>query len=244
MKKLLVLSFVFLFSASVAFAQSNRSTIRFRLSDGSQITLAVNGRYFKKTGRSLTVGDIPGKRQDVKIYRYRPYARKSGGNATLVFSGKIKIEKGGIYDAVVDAKTGQLYLTEVSSLDNTVGKLPPPEANQSIEEPTDTTGTMSLVDAAASEMSPALQQLKTEMYEQTADAEKLKVALSYIQKQNSLSAEEVRQICSWLLFDDNKMNFVRQVYDKVSDKENLEVVRSVFTETANQQAFDQMLKQK
>lgn len=242
MKKLLFLSVVFLFSAAVVFAQSKRSTIRFSLSDGSPIALSMNGRYFNKTGRSLTVGDIPGKKQDVKIYRYRPYARKSGGKATLVFSGKIKIEKGGTYDAVVDAKTGQLYLTEVNSLDNSVGKLPPPEANQAIGTTTETPeATMPM--AQTTELSPALQQLKSEMNGQVSDAKKLKKALDYLKKQNSLRAEDVQHICSWLLFDDNKMGFARQAYDKVSDKENLENVRSVFTETTNQQAFDQMLKQ-
>src|SRR5690606_9876656 len=113
MKRLLFLSFMLLFSASVVFAQSRRSTIRFSLSDGSRIAVSLNGRYFNKTGRTLTVGDVPGKKQNVKVYRYRPYARKNGGKATLVFSGKVKIEKGGMYNAVVDAKTGQLYLTEV-----------------------------------------------------------------------------------------------------------------------------------
>lgn len=243
MKKLLFLSLMFLFGvSSVALAQSRRSTIRFSLSDGSPIALSMNGRYFNKTGRSLTVGDIPGKKQEVKIYRYRPYARKNGGKATLVFSGKIKIEKGGTYDAVVNAKTGQLYLTGVNSLDNSVGKLPPPEANQAIGTTTETPD-VAMPIVQTTEMSPALQQLKTNMYGQTSDAEKLKTALHFLQKQNSLTAEDVQQICSWLLFDDNKMSFVRQAYDKVSDKENLENVRSVFTETMNQQAFDQMLKQ-
>lgn len=243
MKKLLLLSFIFMLGVTVVFAQSGRSTIRFRLSDGSQISLAMNGRYFNKTGRSLTVGDIPGKKQDVKIYRYRPYARKSGGKATLVFSGKIKIEKGGTYDAVVDTKSGQLYLTAVNSLDNPVGKLPSPEANQAISTTT-ASGEAIMPHTQTTEISPALQQLKTKMYGQTTDVEKLKTALHFLQKQNSVSAEDIRLICSWLLFDDNRMTLVRQAYDKVSDKGNLEVVRSVFTETASQQAFDQMLKQK
>ena len=244
MKKLLFLSLMFLFGVSSAvFAQSRRSTIRFSLSDGSRIAISMNGRYFNKTGRSLTVGDIPGKKQDVKIYRYRSYARQSGGKATLVFSGNIKIEKGGTYDAVVDAKTGQLYLTEVNSLDKSVGKLPPPEANQPVAEiPENTESPMP--QAPTADISPALQQLKTKMYGQTSDAEKLKTALHFLQGQNHLSAEDLRLICSWLLFDDNKMSFVRQAYDKVSDKKNLGTVRSVFTETANQQAFDRMLKEK
>ncbi|HET8573072.1 MAG TPA: DUF4476 domain-containing protein [Edaphocola sp.] len=243
MKKLLFLSLILLFCASVGFAQSRRSTIRFSLSDGSRIAVAMNGRYFDKTGRGLTVGDVPGRKLDVKIYRYRPYARRSGGKATLVFSGKIKIEKGGTYDAVVDAQTGQLYLTEVNNLDNIVGKLPPPEANQPVDEtPGITESAMPHVPAAGS--SPALQQLKTKMYGQISDAKKLKTALHFLQKQNSLNAEDLRLICSWLLFDDNRLSFVRQAYDKVSDKENLGSVRSVFTETANQQAFDRMLKEK
>lgn len=243
MKRLLFLSFMLLFSASVVFAQSRRSTIRFSLSDGSRIAVSLNGRYFNKTGRTLTVGDVPGKKQNVKVYRYRPYARKNGGKATLVFSGKVKIEKGGMYNAVVDAKTGQLYLTEVSNLtQNTVGKLPPPAANQILDEtPKPTTP---LAQATTAEIPPALKELKSKMYGQTADAEKFKIARTYLQQQSSIRAEDLRLICTWLLFDDNKMSIVQEAYDKVSDKNNLEAVRSVFTETANQQAFDQMLKKK
>ncbi len=117
MKKILVLVLSFFLFLHTASAQkSDRSTMRIRLSDGTPLLLTINGRDFKKTGRSITIGDIPRKRQDFRIYRFRPYADGRGGKAELVFSGRVKIEKGSTYDCVVDVREGKFMMKEVSSL--------------------------------------------------------------------------------------------------------------------------------
>lgn len=238
MKKILLFPILLLLLASASYGQ--KSTIRFRLSDGDLIRVAVNGRYYNKSGHSLTVGDIPGKRQQIKIYRFRPYANQPGGKASLVFQGKIKIEKGSNYEAVVDAKSGQLYLTKVNQLNKQTGKLPPPEANHNLNLTKSGSHTFQRQSnhpvtenaASASSLSSDMEPLRKEMYSAVTDVKKLKIATNYLKTVTSITAEACSEISSWLLFDDSRIQFLKNAYPKIDDPENLSIVEKTFTETA------------
>lgn len=254
MKKILWFSVLLLLLCGTAFGQAKRSVIRFRLSDGSLIRIALNGRYFNKTGRYLTVGDIPGKRQKVKIYRFRPYANKPGGKASLVFQGKIKIEKGGRYEAVVDTKTGQLYLTKVNNLSNQPGRLPPPDANQNLNITASGLSTFQRQNGNAfvattgktridSTLSPQMEQLGKEMNAAVTDEKKLKAAMDYLKKTPAITTANARQICSWLLFDDNRLKFLKNAYPKVTDRQHLGSLADTFTENTAQKEWQNYLAQ-
>ncbi|RYZ36375.1 MAG: hypothetical protein EOP49_32645, partial [Sphingobacteriales bacterium] len=93
MKRILVLVLTLLLSVPAIYAQkSNRSVMRIRLSNGAPLMVTINGRDFKKIGRSITIGDIPRKRQYIQVYRYRAYADGQGGKAELAYSGNVKID--------------------------------------------------------------------------------------------------------------------------------------------------------
>jgi|SRR5690606_8384597 len=234
MKKLLSLLLACTLVAMPAFAQKPKSTVRFRLSDGAPLLITINGRDFQKTGRSITISDLPGKRQRVDIYRFRPYADGKGGKAERVFSGTLKIERGKTYEAMVDVEKGKLRLQQVVSI--APDQLPfDPKRDEAIAAP------------AGSEltalMDPALKALKQSMEEQPEDSKKLYQAKKFIAN-NSYSTQDLRQICSWLLFDDTRMVLVKAAYAQVKDPENYSRLLSVFTLKENQEAFLQFMQTK
>jgi len=229
---LIALSFFSFFS----FGQAKRSTLRVRLSDGDLIKIAVNDRYFDKTGRSLTIGDLRGKRQYLKVYRFRPYADGRGGRAHLLFSGMLKLEKGHIYDAVVDVRTQQLSLTEVSALPAAPSQMPfRPGSDHAV-------GASPLPATPAPEaLSPRLASLQQAMDRKDTDEGKLKIAKTFLEQ--PVTAEEVKTIASWFFFDDTRMLFIKAAYPGVTDKNQLPPIRDVFTEEATRNAFDQFLQE-
>jgi hypothetical protein len=253
MKKILFLALSFFLFLNAATAQrSDRSTMRIRLSDGTPLLLTINGRDFKKTGRSITIGDIPRKRQNFQIYRFRPYADGRGGKAELVYSGTVKISKGATYDCVVDVRERKFMMKEVSGLAPI--DRPPfnPRRDQPIsnnkgdgdnEQYTATENT-DIAMPPSHEVSNRLQPLKTAMDRVDADSKKLAEAKKFV-SQNSVIAAEVKSIAGWLFFDDTRLVFVKQAYPKVSDKENFNAeAGSVFTLAGSKSEFDDFMKGK
>lgn len=249
MKRILLLALAFLLSFSAAFAQrSDRSTLRIRLSNGDPLLVTINGRDFKKVGRSITIGDIPRKRQYLQVYRYRAYADGKGGKAELVYSGTIKVKKGNTYDCIVDLGTREFRMKEVASLQPMASRPDfPARRDQPLEQGNmdnnagndDVTLTM----PPDRSISPRLQSLKATMDRVDADSKKLAEANKFINA-NNVTSEEVRDIAGWIFFDDNRLTFVKAAYPKVSDKENFNIVGEVFTLPESRKEFDNFLKSK
>jgi len=199
-----------------------RSTIRFTLSDGSPLTLAVNDRYYKKVGKRITLSDLPGKRPYFKIYKYRPFQDGKGGKAELVFSGTVKIQRGKSYEAVVNVKNGKLTLREGIRKVST--------------EPDET-----YIIPENIEMQPHLEGLKEQMDQQPADLNKLKLAQAYT-KNNAYTTETLAVIASWLLFDDTRLSFLKYTYDKVQDQQQFGALEEVFSTEESKQQFRDFLQ--
>jgi hypothetical protein len=241
MKRFFVFALGFLLSFSVAFAQKNdRSTMRIRLSDGSPLMVTINGRDFKKTGRAITIGDIPKKRQDIQVYRFRPYADGGGGKAELVYSGTVKLEKGNTYDCIVDIGTRKFRMKEVASLAPVPDRLPfRPGNDKPIQEQTP----VDEIPGNEPVASTRLQGLKAAMDRVDEDSKKLVEAKKFI-GQNTISSAEAKAIASWIFFDDNRMLFVKSAYPKVTDKNNFQQVGTVFTLEDSRKEFDAFMKGK
>jgi hypothetical protein len=249
MKRILVLALALLLSIPAIYAQkSNRSTMRIRLSDGSPMLVTINGRDFKKIGRSITIGDIPRKRQYIQVYRYRAYADGKGGKAELAYSGNIKIQKGYTYDCIVDLGTRKFRMKEVASL-QPLPQLPTFDRNRNkaLEESNEMQSGEHANDDVVMDLPPdhtvsaRLQPLKNAMDKVEADSKKLAEAKKFINS-NRVTSEEVKAIAGWIFFDDNRLLFVKAAYPKVSDKNNFATVGDVFTLEESQKAFDDFLK--
>lgn len=249
MKRILVLALALLLSIPAIYAQkSNRSTMRIRLSDGSPMLVTINGRDFKKIGRSITIGDIPRKRQYIQVYKYRAYADGKGGKAELAYSGNIKIQKGSTYDCIVDLGTRKFRMKEVASL-QPLPQLPTFDRNRNkaLEESNEMQSGENANDDVVMDMPPdhtvpaRLQPLKNVMDKVEADSKKLAEAKKFINS-NRVTSEEVKTIAGWIFFDDNRLLFVKAAYPRVTDKSNFATVGDVFTLDESQKAFDDFLK--
>lgn len=240
MKKLTGLFILLIFLGLETMAQKPKSTVRFRLSDGTPLLINLNGRDFQKTGRSITVSDLPGKRQSVIVYRYRPYVDGKGGKAERVYGGTIKLERGRTYEAVIDVNNRKLRLKQVVSVapdelpfdpkrDQAIGGVP-------VEE---------MASATNPEVSirPELQQLKAAMDGQGEDAKKLYEAKKYL-ADHAYASADIKTIASWFFFDDTRLVFAKSAYAKVSDPQGYAQVAEAFTMEDNKNAFEQFLKGK
>jgi len=245
MKKILALALAFLLMLPAAFAQrSDRSTMRIRLSDGSPLTVTINGRDFRKVGRSITIADIPRKRQYLQVYRYRAYADGKGGKAELVYSGTVKVQKGSVYDCIVDLNTRRFRMKEVGAL-QPLAQRPPfdPRRDQPLQEQAadDSQDETTLDLPPDRTVSSRLQPLKEAMDQVEADSKKLAEARKFIAS-HSVTSEEVKEIAGWIFFDDNRLTFVKAAYPKVSDKDNFAIVGDAFTLPDSKKDFDDFLR--
>lgn len=234
MKNILLLITGLLLSTSFLFAQNQRSTIRLRLSDGTPLKVVVNNRNFNKIGTPVVIDDLPGKRPHFMIYRFRPYADGKGGKAELVYSGSIKIKRGAKYDAVVDVRNRKLRLKEIRPEED----LAP--ATAAINHVQNHTVRQAGEEGVAS-LNAQLETIHRAMEKVDTDHEKLVVAEKHVGDQ--IVTEDAAYIASWLFFDDTKMQFIKNIYSKISDKENLSSLKDVFTSEASQQEFEVFLKQ-
>lgn len=253
MKRIWVLVLALLLAAPVLAQQkSNRSTLRIRLSDGGPLLVTINGRDFNKIGRSITIADIPRKRQYLQVYRYRPYADGKGGKAELVFSGTIKVQKGSVYDCIVEPGSRKFRMKEVASL-QPLGENPPfnPRRDQPLQQENDQTTANNdyTNDDVNLELPPdrtpstRLAPLKAAMDKVDADSKKLAEARKFIAT-NEVTSDEVKDIAGWIFFDDNRLPFVKAAYAKVTDKENFASVGDVFTLPESKKEFDNFLQSK
>lgn len=243
-----VILLLFTFQSSLA-ANRERSTIRFSLSDGYPLTLNINNRDYKKAGRFVTIGDIPRKRQNVRIYRYRAFADGRGGKAELVFSGNIKVDPGSTYECIVDVNSGKARLIKVnpSKLDKNKGNnaVFNPEKDKPIsaaEDKNNSTRENFEIELPKT-IDKKLLPLKESMDKAESDFEKLKRAKQFI-SQNDLKSEDIQSICSWFFFDDAKLECAKYAYDKVSDSNNYELISTSFTLASTKNSFMEFLKQK
>lgn len=219
------------FTSWGVFAQkSNRSTLHIRLSDGQPLIVTINDRDFKKVNTRITIADIPRKRHNLRIYRFRPYADGNGGKAELIYSGTIKINPGSVYDCVVDMKTRKLMVKDIGAGGQPAYTPPPPPPVP------DATNDVAIDNTP--NMNDGLTRLQQKIANTKEDSKKLAAAKSYVQN-NGTNTAALKTIASWIMFDDNKMELLKSAYDRVSDKQNFDTLKEVFTMEAAQKEFEQ-----
>ncbi len=224
-----------------AFAQrANRSTLYFRLSDGQPLVVTINDRDYKKVNTRITIADVPGRRQHIKAYRFRPYADGNGGKAELIYSGTIKIAPGSSYDCIVDMKSRKLLVKDLGPGNSPApaGYLPPPPPPAP-----DARNDVALDHSAEHiNMDARLSQLQQSMNETKEDGKKLAAAKSFVTRYGTTTAE-LRTIASWIMFDDNKMELLKSSYNSIRDKQKFNQLKDVFTLPAAQKEFTQYATQ-
>lgn len=236
--------FLFLLSSLVTFGtfaqRSNRSTLHFRLSDGQPLVVTINDRDYKKVNTRITIADVPGRRQHIKAYRFRPYADGNGGKAELIYSGTIKIAPGSSYDCIVDLKSRKLLVKDLGAGGSPVqpAYMPPPPA------PAPDASNDVAIDHSIDNlnMDARLLRLQQNITSTKEDSKKLAAAKSYVAS-NGTTTTELKTIASWIMFDDNKMDLLKSAYNSVRDKQNFGQLKNVFTMAEAQKEFTRYAEQ-
>lgn len=235
--------FLFLLCSLITFGalaqRSNRSTLHFRLSDGQPLVVTINDRDYKKVNTRITIADVPGRRQYVKVYRFRPYADGNGGKAELIYSGTIKIAPGSVYDCIVDLKSRKLLVKDLGAGGSPaqpayIPPPPPPVPDASNDVAIDHSSDHLNMDAR-------LLQLQQNIANTKEDSKKLAAAKNYV-LQNGTSTAELKTIASWIMFDDNKMELLKSSYNSIRDKQNFANLKEVFTMPEAQKEFTQYVE--
>lgn len=241
MKKLLFV-IVFIIGFSDAFGQS---MLRVRLADNSRFNVSVNGRYFNKRGKSVTVGDLPTGRHLLKIYSIA-YDRWGKPYDKLVYQGMVRTYWGTLTYFSFDPHTRRI--TTQQELYNDADKYDVDEAtdvdtrsedgyrrqeytkdrqyepvNRQYESPEENredarAETPVARPVVVSSFSPREEErLKSRVDMRETDTDKLKVIKSGL-KRESVSTYQVGMIMDWLLFESTRVEFAKWVYDSVVDK--------------------------
>lgn len=240
---------VAIFSTITLLAQQPRSTIRFSMADGSPILITINDRDYQKVGTSLTVSDLPKKRHNVRIYKFRPYSDGKGGKAEIVYNGTIKIEPGNKYDAVLNTQSGKLYMKTVRQFDALSAPQVQPTRQSFLTEQNEVlhqnasdalnnkaAETFELPKNKEENLAKDVLLLKESMQKEMRDGDKLKKATTFIGSRK-VSTAEAKAILSWLNFDDNKLTFAKQVKSKLTDAQNAKVLADELTFSSSKDEY-------
>ncbi len=228
-----------------AFAQKKRTNIRFSATDYQPITVILNERDYNRVGRSITFSDIPRKRHFVEIYAVS-IDNKGNKKGTKLYSGRIKVEPGKTYDALLDTRSRSLKVKAVGRLQ----PLPQIADNPNRTAPKTIKSSSGINEVAVQSiggdinipvnfeenLSASVVALKKDIDAAVTDTEKIKIANNYLET-NTMTAHEGRAVLSWLLFDENKLLLSKTLTTKVKDRENLPILGDAFSLEANKTQY-------
>ena len=231
--------FIFLLalcSSVFAMGQKPKSTLKIRLSDGQPLMITINGRDFRKINTLLTLNDVPGKRHSIQVYKYHPGSENRNAQAQLVFSGNIKIEPGNTYDCIVDVPQRKWYMKKLGINEGPSYQAPPPSPLPNAKNDVPLASNRELAF-----YSPRLKNTIDEMDKAKEDAKKLALAKAFLSGQ-SINSAEARKLADHIMFDDNKLEFLKTAYPSISDKPQFATLQDVFNIEKSRKDFLDFLK--
>jgi len=227
--------------------------------DHYPITVAVDGRHYKKHGESLTIGHLPRGKHDLRIYTI---SENDGGDlhAHLVFEGRIRIRAGELTMAVLDDNTGDLDVSQAAMPDINRNYEPEQRDGEAMPEPEGIALSQKQAPAeekaVAAEQAPKHAMPKPEKTK-TAPVSKEKPAYPLLTKdsqsklakavsdkitdtdklkvmQNALAKKamktsQLKQMMGWLNFESSRVELAKWAYNHTVDKENFSVITSQFS---------------
>lgn len=99
MKKIILFACLFM-ASTLTFAGWKSAMLRLKHETGRSISVTIDGRKYNKIGRSITVSDLPPGNHRIKIYRYSSNGYGYSGGV-LIYQGMLNMRPGRIYYAVV-----------------------------------------------------------------------------------------------------------------------------------------------
>jgi Domain of unknown function (DUF4476) len=235
MKKILIVIILIGAAGATALAQT---MLKVRMADNTPINVSVDGRYFNKTGTSVTVGDLPFGRHYFKIYA-KTQTRSGRTYDEVVYQGKIKTYYGRITSIVYDPYTGGLDIQE-QDIDNFVNEHQAPNAGngQYVENGSTSNNEKSYypgnngytpaetpaaspapLDAVSSLTDEKINKLKTKVSAKKTDTDKMNLIKAGL-KEETLTTAQVGMLMDWLNFESSKVEFAEWAYNFTVDQQS------------------------
>lgn len=215
------------------FAQKyTKPSLEIILSDHSALQLSINGKLFNKVNNKLIIRDLPARTNYIEVIKKCNRKIHKNCKDEIVFTGKIKFEKNKHYQAVVLVNEGKLMLSDK-------GNLIPPQLPETTSEPSSSHNDEVFVELAElkKNLSPSMQALGARMKDKLRDTDKMEEAKKYLQSQKSISTNDAIVISSWILYDEHRLEFLKQSLPYISDKNEFRKAAMVFTMNEMRDAF-------
>jgi hypothetical protein len=229
-----------------------QSMLKVRTANSMRINVMLDGRYFNKTGTSVTVGDLPPGRHRLKIFTIAE-TRRGRGYEEVIYDGKVRTEVGMITMLVYDPNTDQVDI-QAQDINSYLNEHPIPDANapQNNDVGNESNNSISDNNNSAPPASPAAistltsgktDQLKVKVTAKKTDTEKMSLLKDEL-KNETLTISQVSDIMDWFSFEETKLLFAEWAYTYTVDTEYFTDLESKFTYKNYQDELDKFIKGK
>jgi len=251
MKRILTVVTTFFCLLQTAEAQEQRAAMQVKLTDNQLLTVVVDGRHYKRYGSTLTIGNLPAGKHEVKVYRFFPSNdpgyRSFGYNrshAKLAYTAKIRVENNKMYYVTVDPRYKKMQLRESGMLaaDGTANNYP--IRSQSVfSDSDDATGNSNNVvypEQINVLREPKMKSLGESVASKPGDMDKLKQMKQYLETR-SLESAQVSAMMDWLNFEATRLDFAKWAYRHVIDQDNYYMVADKLEDKASKEELESFL---
>ena len=236
MRHYIILPVAFSFIALSAAAQSR---LRVSLTDNSRITVEVDYKHFPTIGTSITVGDLPPGRHQIRIFSEREN-RFGRQIQDRIYEGRAKTSEGNITLFELDPESGSINVYEENIDSFAVNPMihhevgagdanMQPAAQHLAPKPSGT-----FTDAKLAALKAKADDINTD----TRKMSTIKEALVG----EKITTDQVGKIMDMLGFESSREEFAEWAYNIVVDKENYNTLFDKFSYKENQDALDNFLK--
>ncbi len=235
------LPFIFALLINGITTGSAQSMLKVRLADNSRLNVEVDGRYFNKTGTSVTVGELPAGLHNFKIYTLEPN-RRGKMRQVAIYSGRVATHRGYIsvftYEAMSRATDIQEQdINSYSQINPAIPRMdnenqyqgsPSTQVNNNNNDPGNDN---KYIEPSSPVASPApaesmgtlteakTSELKTKVAAKKTDTEKMNVLKDGL-KNEQIITSQVGMMMDWFNFESSKVDFATWAYASTVDKEN------------------------
>jgi hypothetical protein len=237
-------------------AQEGRGAIQVRLKDNNPLTVVIDGRHYRRYGNTLTIGNLPEGRHELKVYRFYPSNdaryRDFGYNrshARLVYRGKIRVEAGRMYYCSVDPQYNTMNVREsgMVALEGDAGNYPIRSESVFSDSPNAIEEQSGRGIAYPEQINllkaTQMEALRQSVVTKPGDLDKLKQMQQYLEHRSMESAQVVTML-EWLNFESTRLEFAKWAYSKVVDQDNYHLVSGKLEYADSKEALEQSISGK
>lgn len=221
-------------------AQQKRkaASLEIMLSDNAPLQIVVNGRIFNVVNKRIVLNDLPAKRNQIEVIRKCDRNTETNCRDQVVFSGRVKFERGKHYQAVVLVGEQQMTVSDKLNLfpsvvfpNNQVAQTAVTNTQQASSSAVNPEATEFINMVTLKEQMPAdVNKLGEQMKAAAIDTKKMELAQYFVKNRNgATSVDELLVISSWIMFDENKLTFLKYAYDKVQNPQMYYQLQQAFT---------------